>query len=168
MSQIKLVIMDVDGTLTDGKIYMGEQGEMMKAFHVKDGYAIADIMPKHNLIPIVLTARKSEIVANRCKELGISQLYQGIKDKYTALKEIADKFHIIPGKDGIYNSIAYIGDDIIDIACMRWVGIVGCPSDAVKEVKNVAHFISQYKGGNGAVREFTEWLIANMNESQKF
>ena len=76
--KIKLFVMDVDGTLTDGKIYMGENGEIMKAFNVKDGYAIAHMLPEMEIIPVIITGRKSKIVENRAKELGITELYQGV------------------------------------------------------------------------------------------
>ena len=81
MGKIKYLVMDVDGTLTDGKIYMGENGEVMKAFNIKDGYAISYFLPSNGIIPIVITGRKSKIVENRCKELGITEVHQGCIDK---------------------------------------------------------------------------------------
>lgn len=158
---IKVLVLDVDGTLTDGKIYMGNDGEIFKAFDIKDGCGIYDILPKYNIVPIVITARSSNIVANRCKELNISHYYQGCRDKLGKLKELAAEFNFELNADGVYKNIAYIGDDIIDIPCMKYCGIIACPDDAVEEVKSIAHFISTKKGGNGAVREFVEWLVKN-------
>ena len=147
--------MDVDGTLTDGKIYIGDKGEIFKAFHVKDGCGIHDIAIPAGIVPVILTGRTSQIVENRCKELGITSIYQGIKNKTEKLEEI------FMGEP--YAIAAYIGDDINDISCMLSVkeggGLVGCPADAVEEVRNIADFISSRNGGDGAVREFIEWIL---------
>ena len=86
--------MDIDGTLTDGKIYIGFSGEVMKAFDVKDGYAIHDLLPKHNIVPVIVTGRTSVIVENRAKELGIQELYQGIHDKTKILNQIIEKYKV--------------------------------------------------------------------------
>ncbi|MBD5537986.1 MAG: HAD hydrolase family protein [Lachnospiraceae bacterium] len=156
--EIRYVVFDVDGTLTDGKIYMGENGEVMKCFSIKDGCGIKDIMPKHNLVPIVITARKSQIVENRCKELGIDRYYQGCSDKVKKLDELAIELNCTQNVDGIYPEIAYMGDDIIDIPVMKVCGLKGCPNDAAHQVKEVADFVSTKNGGDGAAREFIEWL----------
>lgn len=157
---IKYLIMDVDGTLTDGKIYMGPNGESMKAFSIKDGYVINFILKPTNIRPVILTARTSSIVENRCKELGIEDIYQGKLDKLTTLKEIV-------GIDGL-GSCAYFGDDILDLKCMLPIkaagGIAACPADAVAEVKAIADYICINKAGEGALREFSEWLISGRND----
>ena len=154
---IKFLVMDVDGTLTDGKIYMGNSGEMMKAFDIKDGCGIHDLLPQNNILPVIITGRKSAILENRCRELGITELHQGVDKKLEKLNYVLKKYN------SKYESVAYIGDDINDLTCMREVviygGLVGCPKDAVNEVKNLASFISEKSGGNGAVREFIEWII---------
>ena len=148
--------MDVDGTLTDGKIYMGNDGEMMKAFDIKDGYGIHDILQSSGIIPCIITGRESKILENRCREIGISHLYQGVRDKTEKMKEILALLGFS------FSEVAYIGDDINDLPCMQMVklsgGIIGCPADAVCSVKALADFISIKNGGNGAVREFIEWL----------
>ena len=159
---VKAVVFDVDGTLTDGKIYMGNNGEVFKAFDIKDGCAIHDIMPKHQIIPIIITARTSYIVKNRCKELGIEKLYQGCRNKKEQLQKVAEELGFACNSKGIYEEMAYIGDDIIDIPSMEIVGIKGCPADAVQEVKAISDFISSKNGGEGAVREFIEWLIRRL------
>lgn len=155
---IKVLFLDVDGTLTDGKIYMGSEGEIFKAFDIKDGCGIHDIMPRYGIIPVVITARESKITANRCAELGIEHCYQGVRNKAEKLEELAHFFELKKNNCGEYIHTAYMGDDIIDIECMRLCEKKGCPSDAAKEVKAIAEFISTKKGGNGAVREFIEWL----------
>ena len=156
---IKYLIIDVDGTLTDGKIYMSSQGELIKAFNIKDGCGIKDVLPKAEIIPIIFTGRISKIVDNRCHELGIVHCYQGCSDKTAKLREIAATFGLRADENGIYHEIAYIGDDINDLSCMRLCGLVGCPADAVREVRDLADFVSKRMGGEGAVREFIEWMI---------
>nr|WP_330370798.1 hypothetical protein [Butyrivibrio proteoclasticus] len=151
------MIMDVDGTLTDGKIYMGPNGEAMKAFSVKDGYAINYILKPAGIIPIVITARSSQIVQNRCDELGITEVYQNVFYKLDKLKEII-------GNDNL-GKCAYIGDDIPDLECMIAVkkagGLVGCPADSVKKIKEIANYVCENRAGEGAFREFSEWLVEN-------
>lgn len=150
---IKYLVMDVDGTLTDGKIYMGAHGEMMKAFNIKDGCGIHDIAIPGGIIPVIITGRTSEIVKKRCGELGIQQVYQEIKNKIEQLNSIADDL----------SQVAYIGDDINDLSCMIPVkeagGVVGCPADAVERVKEISDFVALHNGGDGAVRDFIEWII---------
>lgn len=150
---IKYLVMDVDGTLTDGKIYMGAHGEIMKAFNIKDGCGIHDIAIPGGIIPVIITGRTSEIVKKRCGELGIQQVYQGIKNKIEQLNSIADDL----------SQVAYIGDDINDLSCMIPVkeagGVVGCPADAVERVKEISDFVALHNGGDGAVRDFIEWII---------
>lgn len=154
---IKYLVMDVDGTLTDGKIYMGSDGEMFKAFDIKDGCGIKDILPNYNVTPVIITARESKILENRCKELSIEKLYQRECDKIARLQQM------LAEENADLSNCAYIGDDILDIQCMTPIkeagGLVGCPADAVQKVKDLSDFISTRNGGDGAVREFIEWLL---------
>ncbi|MBP3458855.1 MAG: HAD-IIIA family hydrolase [Lachnospiraceae bacterium] len=150
--KIKVFVMDVDGTMTDGKIYMGENGEMFKAFNIKDGYGIHEILPEHGVTTVILTGRTSKIVMNRARELEIGHVLQNVKDKGSAIRQLAAEL----GYDTA--EFAYIGDDMIDIGGMKLCGINGCPADAVREVKEVCDFVSSKNGGDGAVRDFIEWL----------
>ena len=154
---IKYLIMDVDGTLTDGKIYMSPCGEAMKAFNIKDGCGIHDILIPARIIPIIITGRESAIVLNRCKEIGITEVYQGVSNKLDILKRAVNDL----------KSAAYIGDDINDLVCMKAVkengGVIGCPADAVDKVKAIADYIAPHIGGDGAVRDFIEWFINREN-----
>lgn len=152
MKQIKMLVMDVDGTLTDGCIYMGPQGEAMKAFHAQDGYAIAQMLPKMGITPVIITGRNSQIVANRAQELKITRLHQGIQDKLALLQEIAREL------DAAQEEVAYIGDDLNDLDCIRWCGFTGCPADAVPEIRAAVDFVSSRCGGRGAVREFIDLI----------
>lgn len=150
--KIKMLIMDVDGTLTDGKIYISTQGEIMKAFNVKDGLGIKKLAI-HNIKPVIITGRESEIVTIRAKELGIQEVHQGIYDKVKTVKQLCEKYQYD------FDEVAYIGDDENDLACMNLCGYKGAPSDAAAIVKDHSDFICSTSGGNGAVREFIESLI---------
>lgn len=150
--KIKMLVMDVDGTLTDGKIYIGENGEIMKAFNVKDGYAIVHLKD-YDITPVIITGRKSKIVEMRAKELKITELHQGVSDKLTLLKEIAKSYNVNQ------EEIAYIGDDLNDLECIEYCGLSACPSDAVDLIKDKVNYICKQNAGNGAVREFIEYLV---------
>ena len=163
-SNIKFLVMDVDGTLTDGKIYMSDNGELFKAFDVKDGYGINEILPQYSIIPIIITARSSKILENRCNELKITECHQGYRKKYDKLTAILADYS---AKDGVLYSlknVAYIGDDVLDLKCMMPVreagGLVGCPSDSVDKVLKISNYVCKRKGGEGAVREFIEYIIS--------
>ena len=161
MDKIKILVLDVDGTLTDGKVYMGTSGEQMKAFDIKDGYGLHDILPRLDIIPVIITGRTSDILTMRCKELEITHYYQGIQDKLKQLNKVLDALSVGDNEYTLAN-VAYCGDDCNDLSCMVEIsehgGIVGCPQDAVDEVRKIADFISTKKGGNGAVRSFIEWI----------
>ena len=152
MSKIKLLVMDVDGTLTDGKIYMGNNGEVMKAFDVKDGCGIKDILPTLGIVPVIITGRVSQIVVNRAKEIGITELHQGVRDKLSTLKAVAEKYNASA------DEIAYIGDDINDLDCISYCGLTACPADAVEDVKSAVDYICKADGGRGVIREFIQSL----------
>lgn len=150
---VKMLVMDVDGTLTDGKIYMSANGEVMKAFDIKDGYAIRDVLPRHEIVPVIITGRISSIVQYRAEELGINHIYQGVKDKAKILHVISEKMEFR------MDEIACIGDDLLDLPMIELCGVSGCPKDATQIVKEKCDYICMNKGGYGAVREFIEWLI---------
>ena len=159
VKNIKVLAMDVDGTLTDGKIYMGNDGEEFKAFSIKDGGAIANLIKKGKTTPVIITGRTSKIVENRAKELGVRYLYQGVSDKTRQLKDIVEYL----GVD--LSNVAYIGDDDNDMDCMELVknaqGLIGCPRNSSKEVTCIADYVSSLDGGTGAVKDFINWLCLN-------
>ncbi len=152
MASIRVLVMDVDGTLTDGGIYIGGEGEVMKRFYVRDGQAIKHFLPRLGITPVVITGRASQIVARRCEELDIRHLVQNSADKWRDLRNILEQLKASP------EETAYIGDDVNDLDCMRRVGICGCPADADSSVLSVARYVTKAAGGYGAVREFIEWL----------
>ena len=152
---IKMLVMDVDGTLTDGHIYIGAEGEMMKAFHVQDGYAIAHILPEKGIVPVIITGRSSKIVERRAAELKITHLHQGVSDKLSKLKTVAAELGVSA------DEIAYIGDDVNDLDCIRWCGLTACPADAVPAVRESVQHICGRNGGTGAVREFVDIFVSD-------
>lgn len=150
--RIKLLAMDVDGTLTDGKIHLSAQGELFKSFHAKDGYGITQILPACGVIPAIITGRRSEIVARRAEELRIADVYQGVSDKRGALEQLAVKYDLMP------EEIAYIGDDLNDVPALGFCGLVFAPADAAAEFAAQVDVVLTKDGGAGAVRECTEYL----------
>lgn len=154
-----MLVMDVDGTLTDGKIYMSANGELMKAFNIKDGYAIARLRD-YSIEPVIITGRSSEIVSQRSRELKIIELHQGIDNKSFKLREICQKHQVD------LSQVAYIGDDLNDLPCMNICGFSACPSDAMRQVKDHVDYVCKAKGGEGAVREFIDYLITKQEKEE--
>ena len=153
---IRILFMDIDGTLTDGKIYMGNSGEIMKAFSIKDGCGIADILPAKNIVPAIITGRESQILVNRAKEMKVTHLYQNVHNKAEKMLEICKEMEVD------LSHAAYIGDDLNDKECMEIIrhngGLSACPIDACEEICKIADFICTKISGDGAVRELIDWL----------
>ena len=151
---IKILFLDVDGTLTDGQIYMGNNGEVFKSFHAHDAQGLRKL-PKIGIDTVIITGRESNIVNLRAKEMNITEVYQNIQDKPEKVKEILKKKKIKK------NEAAYIGDDENDLEAMLLCGNRACPKDATKRIKEISNFISEYDGGDGAVRDYCEYIIDN-------
>ena len=150
--KIKLVCLDVDGVLTDGSIIISGQGELFKQFYVRDGLGIK-FLQDCGIQVAICTGRQSDIVIERAKELGITLLMQGQKDKREGLAEICRQAGVSP------EETAYMGDDIPDLECMREVGIPVCPADAAAEVIEASRYVSEFRGGEGAVRDIVEQVL---------
>ena len=150
--KIKLVCLDVDGVLTDGSIIISGQGELFKQFYVRDGLGIK-FLQDCGIQVAICTGRQSDIVIERAKELGITLLMQGQKDKREGLAEICRKAGVSP------EETAYMGDDIPDLECMRAVGIPVAPADAASEILEAARYVSEYPGGRGCVRDIVEQVL---------
>jgi 3-deoxy-D-manno-octulosonate 8-phosphate phosphatase (KDO 8-P phosphatase) len=150
---IKIIAMDVDGTLTDGKIYIGPSGEIMKAFNVKDGLGIVKAKSK-GLIPVIVTGRTSDIVVNRAGELGVDDVVQGVSNKVEALDVIIRKYNMN------WSAVAFIGDDENDLDVMKACAFAACPADAADRVKQSCDYVCKANGGEGAVREVVEYIIS--------
>lgn len=152
LEKIKMFVMDVDGTLTDGKIYMGTRRELLKAFNIKDGLGIKLLM-ESGIICVIITGRKSKITLRRAKELGISEIHQGIDKKTDVLKKICKKYSIS------FEEIAYIGDDINDLEVMELAGVSFAPADCANQLVSHVDILLKAKGGEGAVREAVEAIL---------
>jgi 3-deoxy-D-manno-octulosonate 8-phosphate phosphatase (KDO 8-P phosphatase) len=158
---IKLIVLDVDGCMTDGKIIYDNNGLESKQFNVKDGLGITSWLKLGNEVAII-TGRDSQIVANRAKELGIKHLYQGVKNKQARLEELAASLHIG------FNEIAAIGDDLNDYHMLRRVGHSFTPHNGVKEIQALVTTVLSKQGGDGAVREMIDILIDKNKQRDQF
>lgn len=150
--KIKLVIFDVDGVLTDGGIYVGENGELFKPFFSRDGLGIT-LTQRAGIKTAIITGRQSQQVLLRAKHLEISEVYQGNLNKRVAYADLKQKLQLTD------DEIAYIGDDLVDLPIMQQVGLPMAVGDAVDEVKEASVVISGKLGGKGAVRELLEFLL---------
>ncbi len=149
---IKLLIVDVDGVLTDGSIILDNEGNELKSFHVRDGHGIKMLI-REGVDVAIITGRQSMVVERRAQELGIKEVYQKCYKKILAYKEIKKKFSF---KD---EDIACIGDDIVDIPLLMKVGLSAVVSDADNEVKRCSMMITKNRGGRGAVREVCDFIL---------
>lgn len=149
---IKLVAFDVDGVLTDGSITYDENGVEYKTFNAKDGQGIVNLN-NAGIITAIITARENGTVFHRAQNLKIKELHQGQKNKIEKMEQLLVKYNLE------YDEVAYMGDDIPDLEILEKVGLAGCPADAVKSVKHVANWQSEYNGGRGAVREFCDYIL---------
>jgi 3-deoxy-D-manno-octulosonate 8-phosphate phosphatase (KDO 8-P phosphatase) len=150
---IQLAVFDVDGVLTDGHIVLGPAGEEYKQFHVRDGHGL--VMLREAGVPLaIISGRESPVVSHRMKELGVRYIFQGRRDKLTALAELCRASGVEPAH------ICYVGDDLPDIPVLRAVGLPIAVADAHPAVVAVARYCTQARGGQGAAREVAELLMA--------
>ncbi|MBD3841388.1 MAG: HAD hydrolase family protein [Campylobacterales bacterium] len=150
---IELIVFDVDGTLTDGKIIYSNSGEELKQFDVKDGLAIATWTKKFGKKAAIITGRRSTLVEKRAKELGITHLYQGVENKDEILKSILDRENLA------WDNVAAIGDDLNDLSMMHKVGLSFCVGDGSHYLKSSCNIVCDAKGGAGAAREAIEYVL---------
>jgi len=150
--RVRMFGMDVDGVLTDGGIYYGDSGLEIKRFNVQDGMGIT-LLRKAGIIPFIITARTSEAVKRRGRELGVTEIHQGVKDKLTCLKDLAENHGIS------FQEIAFVGDDLADLEVLGSIGHSIAVANARNEVKGAATFVTPSRGGMGAVREACEYVI---------
>ncbi len=152
LKKIKLLILDVDGVMTDGRIIFDSNGVESKFFNVKDGHGIK-MLQRSGIEVGIVSGRQSQVVANRARELGIDRVYQGSLDKLTPYLEILETSGLAD------EQVAYMGDDIIDLPVMRRVGFAAAPADALEYVLQYAHFVAKNRGGWGAVREVCDLIL---------
>lgn len=149
---IKLVAFDIDGVMTDGRLYYTDFGNEIKAFNVKDGIAL-NWLRATGVDVAIITGRTSELVKKRASDLKIDKLIQGREDKVVALKEMIAPLGLTP------DQVAYMGDDLPDLGAIRFAGIGVAVADALPLVRQHADLTMTRAGGDGAVREFCEWLM---------
>lgn len=149
---VRLVALDVDGTLTDGRLYIGATGEAMKAFSVRDGFGLT-LLREAGVKLALITARRSAIVEVRAAELKFDEVRQGVADKAVALRELCAHFGL-----GLHQA-AYVGDDWPDLGAMAAAGLAASVADAAEPVRERAHWVSRAPAGRGAVREFAEFVL---------
>lgn len=156
--KIKLLLTDCDGVLTDGGVYYGENGEVLKKFNIRDGMGVERLLKYANVETGIITGEVSPSVKKRAEKLKITELHLGIKDKPAVLHAILQR------KNLQADEVAYIGDDTNDVEIMKLVGLTACPADAMIFTKNIAHYICENKGGEGAFREFAELIIQAISD----
>jgi 3-deoxy-D-manno-octulosonate 8-phosphate phosphatase (KDO 8-P phosphatase) len=154
---IRLLILDVDGVMTDGRIIMDHAGREIKNFDVKDGHGIKVLM-RYGIDVILVTGRRSTVVEHRARDLGIGEVHQGVTNKL----EIGDT--ILRNRSMNYEQIAFVGDDIVDIPLLRRVGFSAAVADAAEDVRKCADYVTIRKGGRGAVREVCEIILKAKGE----
>jgi 3-deoxy-D-manno-octulosonate 8-phosphate phosphatase (KDO 8-P phosphatase) len=154
LQHIRILLLDVDGVMTDGGIYYSNSGDEWKKFNAQDGYGIAKLQRAGIKVGII-TGRVSSIVKKRAKELGIEEVYQNFENKIDAYESIKKKLNIIDA------NIAYIGDDEFDLDVLKCAGFSAAPADAMPVVKKHVRYICSRGGGNGAVREVIDLILKN-------
>jgi 3-deoxy-D-manno-octulosonate 8-phosphate phosphatase (KDO 8-P phosphatase) len=159
-AKVRLLVLDVDGVLTDGRIYYGNDGEELKAFDIKDGLGIK-LLQRAGVAVAIITGRQSEIVARRARELGIEDLTQGREDKLQALDELCQRRGLA------LEQCAYMGDDLPDLAAIRRAGLGMSVADASPVVRAAADWLSTRNGGEGAVREACEFILGTLGERER-
>jgi 3-deoxy-D-manno-octulosonate 8-phosphate phosphatase (KDO 8-P phosphatase) len=149
---VKLLILDVDGVLTDGRIVIDDRGVETKCFDVRDGHGIK-MLKRANIDVAIITGRESDVVSHRARELGIESVYQNIHNKLEVYEAILEEKGL---KDG---EVGFVGDDLVDLPLLRRVGFAAVVADGVEELKPYADYVSRNRGGRGAVREVIELIL---------
>lgn len=155
---IELIVLDVDGTLTDGGTYYSDLGVAMKRFNIRDGMGIV-LLQKAGIKTAIITSEHTELVRKRAETLKIDVIIQGSRNKFASLSLLSGQSNTPLEK------IAYIGDDVNDLHCLQQVGFSMAPSDAHDLIRNHVHYVSKYKGGNGAVRELCDLVLESKQMS---
>ncbi|MDZ4163708.1 MAG: HAD-IIIA family hydrolase [Smithellaceae bacterium] len=157
---IRLLLLDVDGVLTDGRIIIDDAGTETKNFNVKDGHWLRMLMG-FGMEVIIITGRTSRVVEHRARDLGIVELYQGVRNKVAVFQELLKRKALLP------EEVAFIGDDLIDAPLLRRVGFAATVADATEVVKDNVHYVARAGGGRGGVREICELIIRGQGKWQE-
>ncbi len=159
LKKIQLLLLDVDGVMTDGGVYIAESGDRFKKFNIQDGYGIVKLQRQGVKVGII-TGGNSRMVQLRAEELGIVDVYQSFDDKITAYERLKTKYQLSD------DQIAHIGDDELDLPLIDRVGFAAAPADAVPAVRKRVHYVCRRKGGEGAVREVIELLLQSRRDAR--
>jgi 3-deoxy-D-manno-octulosonate 8-phosphate phosphatase (KDO 8-P phosphatase) len=157
---IRLLVLDVDGVMTDGRLHFGLRGEAMKTFHVRDGLGIQQVR-EAGIEVAVISGRKSSMVTVRCRELGVRHVLQGEADKLAAFERLRMRLDMRP------SACACVGDDAPDVPLMRKVGLAFAVADAHLDARNAAHIVTSLAGGQGAVREVCDYLLGVLRRENR-
>lgn len=152
VARVEAIVLDVDGVMTDGGIIPTPDGDFIRRYNAKDGYAIASAI-REGLKICIISGGRGRMLENRLKMLGVTRYYLNCMDKVTAIREFAADHNVD------LENVIYMGDDIPDLECMRLVGVPVCPSDAAMEVVEASRYVSEYNGGHGAVRDIVEQVM---------
>lgn len=152
IARIEAMIFDVDGVMTDGRIIPTAEGDFIRCYNCKDGYALAYAI-RHGYRVCVITGGYGKILERRLRMLGMQDFYIDCMDKITTLREYMKKYDLNP------ENVLYMGDDIPDLECMREVGMPVCPADSAAEVIECSRYVSEFEGGRGAVRDIVEQVL---------
>jgi 3-deoxy-D-manno-octulosonate 8-phosphate phosphatase (KDO 8-P phosphatase) len=151
-SEIRLLVLDCDGVLTNGKIIYGNDGQDLKQFHSSDGMGM--MLLSHSTVEVaVISGRSSQALTKRCEDLSIKILFQGVSNKLETLTKIVEEH------DLTFDNVIYMGDDWNDIPCMRKAALSVTPANAWTEIKKVADMVTEHSGGEGAVRELVNYIL---------
>jgi len=156
LGQVRMLAMDVDGVLTDAGMYYTESGDELKKFNTRDGMGIK-LLQAAGIITAFITGEKTALVARRGKKLAVPEVHQGIDEKLAVLTQVAKKYGLT------LNQVAYIGDDVNDLNALRAVGFSAAPADAMPVVLQAVQYVCAKKGGEGAVRELADRILAARN-----
>lgn len=150
--KIELLLLDVDGVLTDGRLTMSTEGAELKSFHARDGLGIR-MAQRGGIMIGLISGRESKVVTDRAEELYITEVHQRIYDKLEKYQEILQRLKLEP------EQVCFMGDDLVDIPVLRAVGMAAAPADAIEQVRSTVHFITERNGGAGCVRELVDLLL---------
>jgi len=157
VSNIKMILTDSDGCLTDAGMYYSENGDELKKFSAKDGLALGIFM-KNGIITGIITGETRELIRRRAEKMDINELYMGIKDKMVVIKELANKYNLD------LSQIAYIGDDLNDLECIKECGFSACPADASKVIRENVDYVCKRNGGEGVIRELLDEIFITVDK----
>ncbi len=156
-SRVKLLILDVDGVLTDGRIILGNYGDELKFFDIHDGHGVVMLI-RSGIKTVIISGRKSRINVKRAKEMRVIKVYQNAHDKLKVFEKVLKKSRVTP------EEVCYVGDDLIDLPVLKRVGFSVAVRNAVEEVRGAAHYVTERSGGRGAVREVADLLLKAQNQ----